>query len=376
VLFCEFNTIYNNNFIDNPTQAYVYGGEGNLFNLDPPTGGNYWSDYDTSGEGCNDAPPNDDGFCDVPYTKSLGVQDNYPWTVQNGWPEDIIPPTTTVSLSGILGNNGWYISDVTVTLTATDNEGGSGIAQTEYSFDGAYWNLYTAPFAVSTEGTTTVFYRSTDNVGNVEATKEVAIKIDKTAPAIVINVPIDDEAYLLNATVLADWSATDSISGIADETGTVPSGGAIETATVGTKTFSVAATDNAGNTASETVIYQVVYNKTGFLPPIKEAPLQSDFKSGRAVPAKFQLTDANGNCLSTAVAYFMYQLVISGETYGDLEEGVSRSEATEGNLFRYDPEACQYIFNWDIKGFSPGTYNIFADLDDGTSITGQVGVRE
>ena len=64
------NQIYNNNFIDNATQAEVVDGTGNLFNLPAPTGGNYWSDWT--------GPDNDnDGFVDYPYVFT-GGQDNYP----------------------------------------------------------------------------------------------------------------------------------------------------------------------------------------------------------------------------------------------------------------------------------------------------------
>lgn len=76
------NKIYNNNFIDNPTQAYVYMGSDNIFNLDKPVGGNYWSDYDTPAEGCDDM--DEDGFCDASYT-FFGGADYLPWTTQNGW---------------------------------------------------------------------------------------------------------------------------------------------------------------------------------------------------------------------------------------------------------------------------------------------------
>jgi parallel beta-helix repeat protein len=64
------NLIYNNNFIDNPTQASVSGGSGNVFNLAAPTGGNYWSNWtgpDVDG----------DGFVDFPYVFN-GGQDNLP----------------------------------------------------------------------------------------------------------------------------------------------------------------------------------------------------------------------------------------------------------------------------------------------------------
>jgi len=96
---------------------------------------------------------------------------------------DAIPPTTTAALSGASGDNNWYVSDVQVTLTATDNEGGSGVKKTEYSFDNSAWNTYSSPFTISNEGTATVYYKSTDNAGNVETTKSISVKIDKTLPA-------------------------------------------------------------------------------------------------------------------------------------------------------------------------------------------------
>ncbi len=69
------NKIYLNNFIDNSKQAY--GGSGDVFNLDKPVGGNYWSDWT--------GPDNDgDGFVDSPYVFT-GGQDNLPWANQDGW---------------------------------------------------------------------------------------------------------------------------------------------------------------------------------------------------------------------------------------------------------------------------------------------------
>lgn len=73
------NRFYNNNFISNSKQAYVYASSGNLFNLEKPVGGNYWSDYtgeDTDGDGIGDT--------EIPYTFT-GGQDYLPWVVQNGW---------------------------------------------------------------------------------------------------------------------------------------------------------------------------------------------------------------------------------------------------------------------------------------------------
>lgn len=74
--------IYHNNFIGNLLQASI-GGNGNLFNLPAPNGGNYWDSYDTAAEGCIDTSPAD-SFCDSPYILS-GGQDSLPWTKMNGW---------------------------------------------------------------------------------------------------------------------------------------------------------------------------------------------------------------------------------------------------------------------------------------------------
>lgn len=76
------NQSYNNNFINNTTQLLVYDGSGNIFNLPMPTGGNYWSDFDTPGEGCDNL--NAAGLCDSPYHFASG-RDNHPWIAQDRW---------------------------------------------------------------------------------------------------------------------------------------------------------------------------------------------------------------------------------------------------------------------------------------------------
>ncbi|MDO8561631.1 MAG: DUF5011 domain-containing protein [bacterium] len=93
---------------------------------------------------------------------------------------DILAPTTTISVSGTLWKNDWYLGTTTMMFTAQDNPGGVGVAKTEYSFDdGLTWNNYVASSSVATasEGTTTVSYRSVDFFGNTEPTNMLVIKI-------------------------------------------------------------------------------------------------------------------------------------------------------------------------------------------------------
>ena len=96
---------------------------------------------------------------------------------------DITPPTTAATVTGTQGQNNWYTTDTTVTLAATDNEGGSGVAKTEYSLDnGTTWSVYTQPITITQEGITNVQYRSQDKIGNQETIQAKEVKIDKTAP--------------------------------------------------------------------------------------------------------------------------------------------------------------------------------------------------
>jgi hypothetical protein len=93
---------------------------------------------------------------------------------------DYIPPTTTNSASGTLGENGWYTTNVVISLNATDN--GYGVDYTNRRVNSGYWNRYTSPFGISTEGTNIVEFYSVDKAGNNESIKSVSIKIDRNSP--------------------------------------------------------------------------------------------------------------------------------------------------------------------------------------------------
>jgi hypothetical protein len=107
--------------------------------------------------------------------------------------DDISPPVTTCTLNPPEPNglNGWYVSDVEVTLNATDDM--SGVNATYYRIDGGLWMTYTEPFNVTYDGEHTLQYRSVDNAGNVEDWKSVEFKIDQTPPTIDLTWEADKE---------------------------------------------------------------------------------------------------------------------------------------------------------------------------------------
>jgi len=129
---------------------------------------------------------------------------------------DLTPPVTNISLMGTQGDNDWWTSDVTVTLTAKDV---SGIDKTSYSLfaEGQTMSIiitYTAPFKVTLQGKSRLSYHSVDKIGNVEASKTADIWIDKAPPegSIVIQ---GNAQYTSSRTVSLALSASDARSGVA-----------------------------------------------------------------------------------------------------------------------------------------------------------------
>jgi len=138
----------------------------------------------------------------------------------NNKPQDKMPPTTTIKLSGLQGNGGWYRSDVKVELTAVDHLGGSGVTETQYSLDsGKTWQSYQEPFTITREGINVIQARSQDNAGNVEALPAYSeVKIDKTGPRVNISAdpsliwPANHKQLMVE--VLVTGSADDEFSGL------------------------------------------------------------------------------------------------------------------------------------------------------------------
>jgi cytochrome c len=94
---------------------------------------------------------------------------------------DSTPPTTTLAPGPAANAAGWNNSAVTVTLSALDNAGGSGVAATYYTIDGTQ-HTYAAPFIISSQGSHTVTYWSVDGAGNIETARSATVNIDTRKP--------------------------------------------------------------------------------------------------------------------------------------------------------------------------------------------------
>jgi hypothetical protein len=146
-------------------------------------------------------------------------------------PSDTTAPVITPNVSGTLGNNGWYTSEVTVSWSVVDNESSisssSGCDSTTINADTAGTTLTCS--ATSAGGT---------------SSQSVTIKRDATAPTGVSGAPnrAPDSGTWYNNAVDVVFTGTDAPSGIASCTSTNysgPDGAGV--------TVSGSCTDNAGN---------------------------------------------------------------------------------------------------------------------------------
>ena len=188
---------------------------------------------------------------------------------------DTKDPLTTYTVSGVLGNNGWYLSNVTMAVSALDNE--SGVSSIYYQLNAEGWNEYTTPLVITIDGFHTLRYYSVDIAGNTQQIQApFSFKIDQTAPLVNLTVTAQN---LLHTQWLMIVNISDGVSGVqkvefyVDDTflGTRNAPGPYDWYYEGSgHTAYAIGFDNAGNTqTSAHVTSFVIYSQLQFLRFIK-----------------------------------------------------------------------------------------------------------
>lgn len=134
---------------------------------------------------------------------------------------DTTPPTTTATPSPAPNAAGWNNTDVTVSLDAVDEAGGSGVRDVTYSLSGAQTASNqtvagdSATTTISSEGSTTVAFFASDNANNVETAQSLNVMVDKTAPSVTTSRTAPNPNGWNNTAVAVHFEATDALSGVA-----------------------------------------------------------------------------------------------------------------------------------------------------------------
>jgi hypothetical protein len=189
---------------------------------------------------------------------------------------------------------------------------------------------------------------------------------DTTPPTINLACP---GTVNLNAAAYVSVNVSDEGSGVASQTAT-NGNNIVNTSSVGSKTFTVTATDNAGNTGSSSCTYQVIYDflgAGGFSPPIADLPAVNTAKAGQTIAVKWQLPDGKGGYISdlSAVTSITFQQLECSDLSAGLTSEVP-ADTSGGSGLHYDASANQFVYNWKTSSTMTGKcYVLTLKLKDG-----------
>jgi hypothetical protein len=297
---------------------------------------------------------------------------------------DNVAPVVTWNSAGdtcsLTGNSGWCRGTETAAFTASDATSGlASPAQASFTQ------------STGTNGASILIASGsvTDQAGNTNSGVNAGpYKIDSVAPTITLNNPTNGSNYLLNAAIPASYSCNDSTSGVSSCAGPVANGSNFSTNPVGGHSFTVNATDVAGNPATPvTYNYSVLYASGGMclgspghtiLQPINSDGT-SVFKLGSTVPTKFRVCDANGVSIGSSDVVAGYGLIAAANT-PNITVAEDIYSTTPDTAFRWDATDQQWIFNQSTKNNSTMnakgvTYFLAIKLGDGSFIYFQYGLK-
>jgi len=277
------------------------------------------------------------------------------------------------AMLAINGGAEWSTTpDVTLTLAASSVAPG-GVTGMRFSDDGSSWpagfelyatsKAYTLPAG---DGAKTVYAQFQDSEGNISDPVQASIKLDTTPPVITLTTPVAGATYLKGQAVSADWSTWDAYSGVASQWGTVASGAPLDTASFGAKSFTVTATDVAGNSATTTLGYSVPFATKGLQGPLND--------KGNKLELKFELLDADGRSVTTATPVLHLAKLVGG-AWGPEFDPVSHSKPKTSTVFTYEKKPKEYRYDLNTKVLKKGTYRLRIDLGGGAEFSAQITIK-
>lgn len=195
---------------------------------------------------------------------------------------DSAAPTISGDLSGSSGDAGWFVSDVTVTASASDLAPGAGLASLEVSVDGSSWGAYPGPLALS-DGEHSVDLRAADGAGN-GAQESLVVKVDSQPPEINLSAaasfcPGCGQALDVELSVedsgsgIVEWTLT--ASGALVASGNGPASQALDWDGSGlgggSHTLTLEARDAAGNAVATSDSFELIQPTPHPEPPTEDA---------------------------------------------------------------------------------------------------------
>jgi subtilisin family serine protease len=130
---------------------------------------------------------------------------------------DSVTPRTNAS-GYSLNNNGWTNQDINIILTANDSL--SGINKTQFKNSTSQWIDYNYNLNITNDFLGALEYRAIDNAGNIEASKYLIARVDKTNP-VIVSILSSSNIVSSNDLVTIEVLTYDSLSGILNTSATI-----------------------------------------------------------------------------------------------------------------------------------------------------------
>jgi hypothetical protein len=255
--------------------------------------------------------------------------------------------------AGTLGANGWYISDVTVSTSGSDDVSSVSCTADQYQ---------------TTDTASATFNGScTNDAGLSTNAAPLTIKRDATPPGLTWNGgPANGGTYYFGFVPAAPTcTASDALSG--------PNGCNVtgyDTA-IGSHTMTATAKDMAGNSKVETRTYTIqAWTLSGFYQPVDMPTpttlVYNTVKNGSTVPFKFEIFAGPTELTDVAdVKSLTYAQTTcdANATTDDIE-----TTATGGTSLRYDTTAGQFVYNWKTPSTAGKCYRVTMTTLDGSSL--------
>jgi hypothetical protein len=236
------------------------------------------------------------------------------------------------------------VSDVTVSWSVVDDE--SPVA-TQTGCD---------PSAVTSDTAGMTFTCAASSAGG-SSSQSVTIMRDATAPTLAPSV--SPNPIILGGSATASSGAADALAGLASQ-----SCDTLDTSSVGSKSVTCSATDNAGNTASKNVTYEVIYPWSSFFQPVDNLPTINSAKAGSAIPVKFSLGGDQGLSIF-ATGYPKVQTVACGS--GAATDEIEQTVTAGASGLQYDAATGQYSYTWKTdKSWAGSCRQLILKLVDGS----------
>ena len=133
---------------------------------------------------------------------------------------------------------------------------------------------------------------------------------------------------------------------------------------MGPKTFTVEARDKAGNAASESRTYGVVYDFAGFFSPVNNPPTLTSVNAGRAIPVKFGLGGDRG--LDIFEAGYPKSQRIECDSTAQVD-GIEETVTAGASGISYGPSVERYNYVWKTdKAWAGSCRQLMVRFKDGT----------